>query len=72
MLIEIICLFAKSYLDANQFEELFLNNITKFESILDDRTYINIVSINWTSNSEIISLKNYLCKYLFENFFKAL
>lgn len=68
MYIEIICLFAKSYLSADEFEELFLNNLNEFEVLLDETVYMNLISANWRSSTEIISLKNYIFDYFSNNY----
>lgn len=64
MYIEMICLFVNGYLNSEQFEDAFLTNIFYFEKLLENDVYIKIISTNFNSKNEIISLKTFLRAYL--------
>lgn len=68
MYIEIICLFVNDYLNSEQFENAFFDNIFEYENLLIHDIYLKILSTNFNSKNEIVSLKNVLKNYLIINY----
>lgn len=72
MYLEIICLFVNDYLNSEQFEELFFNNIFEYEKILDNKAYLEVIDTNFDLSYKVISLKNYLKTYLITNYYNEI
>lgn len=72
MYLEIICLFVNDYLNSEQFEELFFNNIFEYEKILDNKAYLEVIDTNFNLSYKVISLKNYLKTYLITNYYNEI
>ncbi len=66
--IEVICLYLNRYLTDEQFEEYFYSNMSEFEEQLDEDIYLDIVSTNFNSKNELISLQKKLDGYTKNNF----
>jgi hypothetical protein len=65
---EVVCLYLKEYLSDEQFEQYFYNNIEEFETNLDESTYLEIVSTNFSSKEERIRLQTQLKQYIISDF----
>ena len=64
MCFEIMCLFVNAYISKNQFETLFLDNIETFEKDIDHNLYLDILSVRWQSETDIMHLKSRIRSYL--------
>lgn len=60
---EVICLYLNEYLTDEQFEHYFYNNMEDAESVVDENTYLEIISTNFNSKEACISLRFQLQKY---------
>lgn len=69
MSIEIICLFLKQYLDNQQFEDLFYNELSDFEKTIDTKLFFKILETKFNSKESVISLKSALREYV-EKFYQ--
>lgn len=66
--IELMCLFVTDDLTSEQFETIFLDHIAEFENLLESSIYLKIICTNFTEKNDIISLKNFLRKYLISDY----
>ena len=66
--IEIICLYLKDYISEKQFENIFFCYIELFENSLEEDIYLEILSTNFGSKEERISLQSTLKKYILNNY----
>lgn len=60
---EVICLYLREYLTDKQFEHYFYKNMKEAEIVVDENTYLNIISTNFNLKEECISLRFQLKQY---------
>ena len=65
--INTICLYLKQYLTDVQFEDIFYDYIEIFQNFLQEDMYLNILSTNFSSKQERVSLETELRNYVLEN-----
>ena len=66
--INTICLYLKKYLTDEQFENIFYDYIEDFQNSLEEDMYLNVLSTNFSSKQEKISLETELYNYVLENY----
>lgn len=66
--INTICLYLKKYLTDEQFENIFSDYIEDFQNSLEEDMYLNVLSTNFSSKQEKISLETELYNYVLENY----
>lgn len=66
--INIICLYLKKYVSDKEFENIFYEYISDFQSSLEEDRYLNILSTNFNSKEEKISLETELHNYILNNY----
>ena len=69
--INTICLYLKKYISKEQFENIFYDYIEDFHNLLEEDMYLNVVSTNFSSKQEILSLETELHKYVLEKYFSV-
>lgn len=65
--INTICLYIKKYLTDVQFEDIFYDYIENFQNSLEEDMYLKILSTNFSSKQERVSLETELRNYVLEN-----
>lgn len=66
--INTICFYLKKYISDEQFEKIFYDYIEDFRNFLEEDIYLNILSTNFNSKQEKISLETQLHNYVLENY----
>lgn len=66
--IKTICLYLKKYISDEQFENIFYNYIEDFQNSLEEDICFNILSTNFSSKQERISLETVLRNYVLKNY----
>lgn len=66
--INTICLYLKKYISDEQFENIFYDYIEDFQNSLEEDMYLNILSTNFNSKQEKISLETELHNYVLGNY----
>ncbi|MDE6433432.1 MAG: hypothetical protein K2L07_04315, partial [Lachnospiraceae bacterium] len=66
--INTICLYLKKYISDEQFENIFYDYIEDFQNCLEEDIYLNILSTNFNSKQEKISLETELHNYVLGNY----
>lgn len=68
--INTICLYLKKYLTDEQFENIFYDYIEDFQNSLEEDMYLNVLSTNFSSKQEKISLETELYNYVLEKCYR--
>jgi len=66
--IDIICLYVKKYLSEEQFQNIFYDYMDNFQNELEEDIYLSILSTNFSSKEEIISLKTELYNFVLKSY----
>lgn len=66
--IKTICLFLKNYISEEQFITVFYEYINDFQNFLAEDIYLNILSTNFSSKEEKISLETELRNFVLDNY----
>lgn len=66
--IKIVCLYLKKYISEKQFEKIFYEYIDNFQSFLEEAMYINVLTTNFNSKEEALSLRTELHNYILKNY----
>ncbi|MDE7286978.1 MAG: barstar family protein [Lachnospiraceae bacterium] len=66
--IKVICLYLKGYILVEQFEKFFFDCIDDFQSSLGEDIYLDILSTNFSSKEEKISLETKLYDFVLKNY----
>ncbi len=69
--INVICLYLKKYISEEQFENIFYDYIEDFQNSLGEDMYLNVLSTNFSSKQEKISLETELYNYVLENYYSV-
>ena len=64
--VKTICLYLKKYISDEQFENVFYDYIEDFQKQLEEDMYLNVLSTNFSSKQEKISLETELHNYVLE------
>lgn len=66
--IEMICFYLKKYISDQQFENIFYDYNEDFKKSLDENIYLDVLSTDFNSKQEKISLETELRNYVLENY----
>ncbi len=66
--VKTICLYLKKYISEEQFENIFYDYIEDFQKQLEEDMYLNVLSTNFSSKQEKISLDTELRNYVLEHY----
>ncbi len=68
MCILFICLYLKNYLSDSIFLQFVYNNVNDFETLLEENVFLELISVDPKSKSQILHIKHLLLEYILKSY----